>query len=83
MVWGLRASPVNLEMVLGVQLYHRLVSWLGQLHFIVGNSKTLQLSQPVTPQLFLCFTYHFYLSPPTCLCKMDMAIVFIFLSLST
>ena len=69
MVWGLRISPVNLEMVLGAQLYHRLVSWLGQLRFIVGNGKTLQLSQPVTPQLFLCFTYPSYLFPPTASAK--------------
>lgn len=65
MVWGLRASPVNLEVVLGTQRYHGLMSWLGQLRFIGKNSQTLQLSQPVTPWLFLCFTYPFYLFPPT------------------
>lgn len=80
MVCGLRASPVNVEMVLGAQLYH--VSWLGQLRFIVGKSKTLQLSQPLTPQLFLCFTHPFYLFSPSHLSKMDMAIVFILLTLS-
>lgn len=83
MVWRLRTSCVNLEMVLGSQLYHGLMSWLGHrvslwetphlstwgnlLHLIL-----LGLHLPL-PNSFLQLK----------ICKMDLTIVFILLSLST
>lgn len=83
MVWRLRTSCVNLEMVLGSQLYHGLVSWLGH---SVSLWETPHPSTWASLLHLILLGLHSPLSSSFLqlkICKMDLTIVFILLSLST